>query len=211
MHEIQIMEQEIELPKIEGVNIVVPEFIKEILAEITFQARKSPDINQHSGVSCRVSIRSYEAITGSAIKRCLTVGEKTAVPRITDIESILPAITGKLELEYEIADSNAHEVIENLIKRSIKIVFDEHFEIKDLAPVVESFKNGMSAEISSEQPSEDYMDGYKIINGLKSAVATLVEPENNAMASSAIEFILEGLHLSNKLNREVVQKGFIYK
>lgn len=211
MHEIQIMEQEIEIPEIEGIKIVVPDFIKEILAEITFQARKSAEINQHSGVSCRVSIRSYEAIVGSAIRRCLKLGEKFAVPRITDIESSFPAIVGKLELEYEIPDSDQIEVLERLVKHAIKIVFDEHYDIKDLSSIVESFKNGMSAEISQDQRSEDYMDGYKIINGLKNAVKTIVDPENHAQASSVIEFILEGLHLSNKLNREVIQKGFIYK
>jgi len=209
--EIQIMEQEIQPLIIDGIKIHVPEFIKEILAEITFQARKSNDINQHSGVSCRVSIRSCEAIVGSAVKRCLAVDEKAAVPRITDIESTFPAIIGKLELEYEIPDSNDLEVLENLAKSAVKIVFDEHFNIDDLMPIVDSFQNGMSAEISIEQPSEDYMDGYNIINGLKEAVKTLVDPTNSARAASAIEFILEGLHLSNKLNREITHKGIIYK
>lgn len=210
-HEIQIMDQEIQTPNMEDVEILVPDFIKEILAEITFQARKSTDINQHSGVSCRVSIRSYESIIGSALKRCLALDEKTAVPRITDIESIYPAIIGKVELEYEVPDSNDLEILENLTKHALKIVFDEHFNTEDLIPIVESFKNGMSAEISSEQSSEDYMDGYKVITGLEDAVKTLVDPKNPAQASSAIEFILEGLHLSNQLNREALKKGMVYK
>ena len=210
-HEIRIMDQEIATPAIDGVKVDIPDFIKEIIAEITFQARKSTDINQHSGVSCRVSIRSYEAIVGSAIKRCLQVDEKKAVPRITDLESTYPAILGKLELEYEVPDTNDFDILDGLSKRAVKMVFDEHFDIEDLLPIVESFKNGMSAEISSTQPSEDYMDGYKVINGLRDAVKTLVDPDNPALASSAIEFVLEGLHLSNKLNRETVQSGFLYK
>jgi magnesium chelatase subunit I len=209
--EIQIMDQEIAMPQIDGVSVDIPDFIKEIIAETTFQARKSTDVNQHSGVSCRVSIRSFEAIVGNAIKRCLMVNEKKAVPRITDLESTFPAILGKLELEYEVPDSNDLDILENISKRAVKIVFDEHFDLKDLLPIVDSFKKGMSAEISSTQPSKDYMDGYKVIDGLKDAVKTLVDPDNPAMASSAIEFVLEGLHLSNKLNRETLESGYLYK
>lgn len=209
--EIQIMDQEIAMPRIDGVSVDIPDFIKEIIAETTFQARKSTDVNQHSGVSCRVSIRSFEAIVGNAIKRCLLVNEKKAVPRITDLEATFPAILGKLELEYEVPDSNDLDILENISKRAVKIVFDEHFDLKDLLPIVDSFKKGMSAEISSTQPSKDYMDGYKVIDGLKDAVKTLVDPDNPALASSAIEFVLEGLHLSNKLNRETLESGYLYK
>ena len=145
------------------------------------------------------------------MKRCLISGEKTAVPRITDIEAAFPAIIGKLELEYEIPDGNHYDILENIAKEAVKIVFDERFEVEDLTPIVESFNNGMAAEISSDQSSEDYMDGYKVINGLKDAVKTLVDPENPAHAASAIEFILEGLHLSNKLNRDIENRRIIYR
>ncbi len=210
-YEIRIMEQEFEKPEINGIKIHTPDFIKEILAEITFQARKSADVNQHSGVSCRVSIRSYETIIGNAVKRCLLVGETEAVPRITDIDAVFPAISGKIELEYEIPDDTGNNILETLVKRAVKIVFDQYFKIEDLSPIIDSFKNDMSAEISSNQPSEDYMDGYHVIKGLKKAVHQLVEPDKPALAASAIEFILEGLHLSNKLNREVLQKGIRYR
>ena len=210
-HEIMIMEQEMQKPGIDGISVHTPDFIKEILAQITFCARKSTDINQHSGVSCRVSIRSYEAAIGSAVKRCLITGEKTAVPRITDIESAFPAIIGKLELEYEIPDSDHHDILENISKQAVKIVFDEYFKVEDLLSIVESFQNGMEAEISRDQSSTDYMDGYNVINGLKDAVKTLVDPEDSAYAASAIEFILEGLHLSNKLNREIDNRRITYR
>ncbi|MFO7962639.1 MAG: hypothetical protein R6U50_01840 [Desulfobacterales bacterium] len=210
-YEIRIMEQEAEKYEIDGIKVKIPDYIKEILAEITFQARKSTDINQHSGVSCRVSIRSYEAMVGNAVKRCLMVGETEAVPRITDLEAAFPAISGKVELEYEVADAAGRDILEKLTQRAVKIIFDQHFKSEDLSPVVNSFKNDMSAEISSEQPSEDYMDGFHVIEGLKDAVRHLVKPDEPALAASAIEFILEGLHLSNKLNREVSQKGIRYR
>ena len=196
---------------IDGLKTRVPDFIKEILAEITFQARSSSEINQHSGVSCRVSIRSYESILGSAVRRCLELGEKSVTPRITDIESTFPAITGKLELEYEVADGKEGELLGELSKRAIKAIFDEHFKLEDLSDIVESFERGMTAEISRFLPSEAYMEGFRVLPGMKEAVGTLVDPENPAESSSAIEFILEGLHLSNKVNREVIDDRVVYK
>ncbi|MCG6536174.1 MAG: hypothetical protein L7F78_16110, partial [Syntrophales bacterium LBB04] len=92
--EIAIMDQEAVIPRLDSIEASSPDFMKEIIAEITFQARSSPEINQHSGVSCRISIRGYEAILGSAVRRCLELGEAQAVPRITDIEASYPAIVG---------------------------------------------------------------------------------------------------------------------
>lgn len=208
--EIEIMEQETRDMSVGEIKVDVPDFIKGILAEITFQARTSPEVSQHSGVSCRASIRSHESIIGSALRRCIEFGESKAVPRITDLESAFPAIVGKLELEYE-ATGNEDELVEDLARRAVKIIFDEHFKLEDLASIIESFDNGMGAEVSQLFPSEDYMDGLKVIPGMKAAVETLVNPDSPPEASAAIEFILEGLHLSNKLNREITEKRRIYK
>ena len=209
--EIEIMEQEARLSSSDTLEIHVPLFIKDILAEMTIQARTSPDISQHSGVSCRATIRSFEAIMGSAFQRCLELGEKKLVPRITDIESTFPAIEGKLELEYGGKDKKTSEIVEELARRAVKVVFDERFNVEDLSPLVDSFNNGIGAEVSQLIPSKEYMDGLKNVPGLKEAVKSLVDPEDPSEASSAIEFILEGLHLSNKLNREVVAGKRIYK
>ena len=209
--EIKIMEQEVRRPVIDAREIKVPDFIKEILAEITFQARSSADISQQSGVSCRVSIRSYEAIMGSAVRRCLEFSEEKAVPRITDIESAFPAIMGKLELEYEAVDRNEMDIVEKLARRAIKVIFNTYYNEEDLSSIVNAFQNGVAAEVSMSLPSNEYMDGYKVIPGMRDAVKMLVDPDDPPEASSAMEFILEGLHLSNKLNREDVKGGFIYK
>ncbi len=211
-HEIKIMEQEARPLKIDGIETQIPQFIKDILAEITFQARSSTEINQHSGVSCRVSIRSYEAIVGSALRRCIELGETKVVPRITDIESTFPAITGKLELEYEVADSKEADILGDLSRRAIKVIFDEYFSPdKDLAKIIESFDRGMTAEISQHLPSTAYMEGFKVIPGMREAVQTLVDADSPPEASAAIEFILEGLHLSNKVNREILRDRVVYK
>lgn len=209
--EIEIMEQEARSITQKDVACHVPSFIKEILAEMTMQARISPDISQHSGVSCRITIRSFEAIMGSALRRCLALKENKLVPRITDIESTFPAVMGKLELEYGGQDKKESEIVEDLAKRAVKVVFDEHFKVDRLSSIVDSFNNGIGAEVSQSIPSEEYMDGMKNVPGLHDAVKALVNPKDPVEASSAIEFILEGLHLSNKLNREVVEGVKIYK
>jgi magnesium chelatase subunit I len=210
-HEIEIMAQEFRRLPLEGFDIRVPAFIKEILAEITFQARSSSEINQHSGVSCRVSIRSYEAILGSAIQRSLQLGETLAVPRITDIESIFPAIAGKIELSYEVADANGDEVVEDLAKRAIKTIFDQHFTVEELAEIIQAFKKGLSAEISQDQPSEAYLQGVHLIPGMRPAVTKIVDGSCGPEVAAALEFVLEGLHLSNALNRETLAGRVIYK
>lgn len=209
--EIAIMDQEVRPPEFENLKIYVPKFIKEILAETTFQARNSSEINQKSGVSCRVSIRSTEAIMGSALRRCYELGEKKAVPRITDLRSTFPAILGKLELEYEAVDSNEEDIIEELSNRAIKLVFDEYFKVDEMSGIVESFRNGKTVEASQILSSNAYMDAYKSISGLKKAVQSLVEDDNPPDVSAAVEFILDGLHLSNQLNREINGDERVYK
>jgi magnesium chelatase subunit I len=178
---------------------------------MTLQARHSSEISQHSGVSCRVSIRGFETIIGSAIARCLAMNEATAVPRITDLESIYPSMRRKLELEYEVEEKKIDQVLETLKSSALKTIFDEHFNLEDLSAVIKAFSNGMSAEVSRALPSSEYLDGFTVIPGLKKAVQSLADPAVPAEAASAIEFILEGLHLSKKLNREAHEKGAIYR
>jgi magnesium chelatase subunit I len=127
------------------------------------------------------------------------------------MKAIYPAITGKVELEYESADSNEAEIVDDLAKRAIKTVFDEHFQVEELTPLVESFNSGIGAEVSTVLPSSEYLDIYQRITGMKQAVSTLVDTDDPGEISSAVEFVLDGLYLSNKLNREEKGEGLIYK
>ena len=210
-HEIKIMEQESRFIELEGIEAYTPPFIKEILAEITFQAPKSTSINQHSGVSCRVSIRGFEAIHGSALRRCLTTGEAKRVPRISDIEMVFPAITGKLEMEYDVEDRTETELLADLSKRAIKTVFNKYFKLDQLASIIQSFETGLQVTASQFQPSREYSQIFDAVPGLADAVQKLVDPTDPAASASAIEFIFEGLHLSNRINRDVVNEEIVYK
>ncbi|MCI0482834.1 MAG: AAA family ATPase [Candidatus Dadabacteria bacterium] len=209
--EMVIMEQEAYVPEIEGFSLRVPRFIKEIIAELSFQARSSGDINQRSGVSVRTTIANYESVIAAAEKRGIVLGEREVAPRITDFPSIVPSTSGKIELEYLGEDATEGAVVEKLIKRSIKTVFDSYFPSLDaLADVIKSFEHGY-VEVADVMPSEDYIMGVREIKGLQGCIDSLGVSESPAEIAAAVEFTLEGLHLNNKLNKEDVRGKIIYK
>ncbi len=209
--EIIIMEQEAFVPDIDGITLRVPRFIKEIIAEISFQARGSADINQRSGVSVRTSIANYESVIAAAEKRGIRLGEREVAPRITDFPSIVQSTSGKIELEYLGDDSSEAAVVEKLIRRSIKTVFDGYFPSLDfMSELIKSFEHGY-VEVADVMPSEDYMMGLREIKGLQGCVDSLGVAESPAEIAAAVEFTLEGLHLNNKLNKENVRGKIIYK
>lgn len=209
--EIGIMEQEAFIPDIGGCTLRVPNFIKEIIAEISFQARNSNDINQRSGVSVRTTIANYESIIAASGKRSIKLGEREVAPRITDFTAMVPSTTGKIELEYLGEDASEAEVVDKLIKRSIKTVFDAYFPSLDImAELIESFEHGY-VEVSDTMHSGDYIEGVKEIKGLRKCIDTLGVKDSPAEIASAVEFTLEGLHLNNKLNKENVGGRITYR
>jgi magnesium chelatase subunit I len=209
--EIKIMTQEARILPRDGYCVKVPQFIKNIIAEITFQARASHEINQRSGVSVRTTIANYETIIANAEKRAINIGEREVAPRITDLPALIPSTAGKIELEYLGEDTSEGNVIDNLIKRAIKNVFDSYFPAHNIFPeLLESFEHGY-VEVANTMPSDEYLIGLKEIKGLEKCINRLEIDGSSAEIASAIELILEGLHLSNKLNKEIVQGKIIYR
>ncbi|MBI2988824.1 MAG: magnesium chelatase [Deltaproteobacteria bacterium] len=201
--EIAIMEQEAGPASQRSQPVRVPEFMKEILAHMTFEARKSSDINQASGVSVRVTISNYESMISNAEKRALRLKEGEVVPRISDLHSVLASTGGKIEMEYVGEEKKEEELVEKLLNRAISKVFDQYFSVNSLQKVVDYFNSGWGVEVSDAMLSEDYMEGIKEIPGLKDAIRSLGTLESPALMAAATEFILEGLHLHQKLNKEV--------
>ncbi len=189
-----------------------PEFIKEIIAEITMGARKNPDVNQRSGVSVRMTIANYENLMSNAEKRAIVNGEKETVPRLSDFHSLFASTNGKIEFEYTGEDKKDSEMINKIISKAVKTVFERYFTPDTLESVVESFKNGWVAEVSDVMPSGEYMDCLEEIKGLKKNVSKLLNgSKSNAQIASAIEFIFEGLHLYNKLNKNEADNRIVYR
>lgn len=201
--EIAIMEQEATLLNQRSHAVEVPQFMKEILAYFTFEARKSSEINQASGVSVRMTINNFESMISNAEKRALRLKEREVVPRVSDLHSLLASTNGKIEMEYVGEDRKEDELVEKLLNRAILKVFDHFFNMNSLQKIVEYFNTGWGVEVSDVMASEDYLEGIKEIPGLKEAIRSLGPMEAPALMASATEFILEGLHLHQKLNKEI--------
>src|SRR5205085_7702663 len=127
-HEIGIMEQESSTFDDEDYTVSVPAYMKEIVAEITRLARRSPDVNQRSGVSVRASIADYESLLANAMRRSIRLKETDVVPRISDLPFVIPTISGKVELET-VEDGREDQIIEKLIQSGVVAVFNRYYNI----------------------------------------------------------------------------------
>ncbi len=203
VHEISIMEQETTRFEDDKYEVTVPDYMKEIVAEITRLARRSPDINQRSGVSVRASIADYESLLANAFRRAIRTGERDVVPRISDLPHIMPTLTGKIEFDT-VEDGKEEQILEKFIQAATVAVFNRHFNVVDLEEVVTKFKSGTSVEVSDTQHSKEYVKTVKQVDGLDRAVAKLEPGENVALIAAGVEFILEGLHLNKRLNKDRV-------
>ena len=190
-------------------SIVVPEFMKEILAEITAQARASSEINQRSGVSVRVSISNYETLLSNAVRRAIRHGDALACPRISDLPYIVASFGGKIELET-FEEGREGRVMEDLTKRAVQRIFGGYFDPEELDDTVMAFDLGNTAETGSEKRASDYPALVNNLEGMAAAVARLTDNPAPEVISSAAEFILEGLHLNRKLNCQRTSLGYLY-
>jgi magnesium chelatase subunit I len=201
-HEIDIMEREMLSFADDTYTVNVPPYMKEIVAEITRLARRSPDVNQRSGVSVRASIADYESLLANAMRRSIRLGEDEVVPRVTDLPYIVPAISGKVELET-VEDGREEQIIEKLIQGAVVAVFNRNFNVGELEEVVARFKSGISVEVSDSLPSADYARIVRQVEGMERAVQKL-GGGSPAQQAAAVEFVLEGLHLNKRLNKDRV-------
>jgi magnesium chelatase subunit I len=208
--EIAIVEQEWQRFTDGDVNFYVPDYVKEVIAEITHLARKSPDIGQRSGVSVRVSITNMETVVSNAIRRAITLGEKLAVPRISDLPYIVASTTGKVEMEgFE--EKNEQKIIDDLTKKAVLMVFNRYFQFDELDPIVKQFNSGFNVETSENMNAKSYVRYVKEIPGMAKAVKKMTDTETPEIMASVVEFILEGAHLNKRLNKTKVEGKTVYK
>ena len=206
--EISIMDQErAKFP--DEANLLVPDFMKQIIGQVTVQARQSSEINQRSGVSVRVSIANYETLLSNAVRRSIRQGDQVACPRISDLPYILASFGGKIELET-FEEGRETKVMEDLIRRATLKVHGEYFDNQDLEDIVVSFGEGTKVETGSEKNPQGYLVFLEEINGLSAAVGRLTNDNHPEVVASGIEFVLEGLHLNRRLNCQKTGTGFRY-
>jgi magnesium chelatase subunit I len=192
-----------------GYQITVPQFMKEIVAETTNLARSHTDINQHSGVSVRMSIANYESLISNALRRTILLRENDVVPRISDLHAMLPSSNGKIELET-VEDGQEGQIIEELIKKAVQKVFSQRFKPEDFAEFLQNFASGNSLEVSDSMPTAAYTQKLNGMSGLTKALERLNGSASSAMTAAALEFILEGLHLNKKLNKKLMEGEISY-
>tara|TARA_B100000809_G_scaffold15149_1_gene13701 strand:+ start:166 stop:1560 length:1395 start_codon:yes stop_codon:yes gene_type:complete len=203
LEEITIMEQEQRKLDLGEYREDVPPFMSQLIAEITQQARRSPDINQRSGVSVRASVSNYEALLANALRRAIELGEQDVVPRISDLPFIMPSLQGKVEFEA-MEEGREEKIMERLFQDATKAVFSRFTEGINLEPLALQFADGIHVTTGESLPSNDYEDIIKKIDGLAEAIEILVPGANTANRASAVEFILDGLHLNQRLNKDRV-------
>jgi magnesium chelatase subunit I len=209
--EIAIMEQEVPARDRDGRELRMPGFMKELLAQLTMEARACEEINQSSGVSVRVTINNYESVISNAEKRAVRCRENEIVPRITDLHAILASTSGKIELEYAGEDKREDDLIDRLMNRAMLKVFDRAIALDSLKTVVDYFEGGGGVEVSDRMPAADYLEGVRGIPGLRDAITTLGPFESPALMAAASEFVLEGLHVHRKLNKDREGGRFTYR
>ena len=207
--EIAIMEAERTAFPVDGVRTVSPEYMKQIVAELTHLARASSDISQRSGVSVRVSICNYENLLSSALKRAIRLDETLAVPRVSDLGALAASTTGKIELETA-GDGGEDKILPRLVHKAVLNVFNRSFNAAELAEVVKGFEGGAVIQASDTMPSAEYVKQAGQMPGLRAAAAKLGATEPAAVAA-AMEFVLEGLHLGKKLNKDVQAGRYRYR
>jgi magnesium chelatase subunit I len=186
-----------------GGALQVPEFVREVVEEIAFQAREDKKIDKRSGVSQRLPISLLENVVSNAERRALLSGEELTVPRVTDIYAALPAITGKFELEYEGELRGADNVARDVIRAAVGNVFNGYFAGADLRQVAEWFDLGGSLQVDDTLSAVELLRRTKQVQGLQELThhAGVKQPAAPPTVAAAVDFILEGLYAQKKITR----------
>jgi magnesium chelatase subunit I len=206
---IAITEQEAWLDRSSPVEVRVPDYIRHVAEQLAFLAREDKRVDKRSGVSQRLPISALENVVSNAERRALKAREAVAVPRILDLYSALPAITGKLELEYEGELKGGDTVARELIRTAVGKVYDHYFEGANMSQVIQWFDLGGSLKLDESIDSAAMVKQLSGIQGLMEKTKTLGLSANepDPVRSSAAEFILEGLYAHRRISRNE-ERGF---
>jgi magnesium chelatase subunit I len=208
--EMDVIDQEARVAPAGDLVVTVPDFMTEIVAELSQQARRSPHVNQRSGVSVRLSVANYETLVANATRRALRNGEHEVVPRISDLDSLVASSAGKIEIET-VDDGREGQVLERIVKTSVLEVFRATVPTEKLGTLVSAFEDGRVVHTGADVPSAEYADLLGSMTGLRDALADLGVGETPAGVASAVEFVLEGLHLSKRLNKDSIGGKTTYR
>jgi magnesium chelatase subunit I len=199
---VEIMEQEAGIDLGGDYPVVVPYFMKEIIEQVSVCARKSKYVDHQSGVSARFSIANYRTMVASARHRSVRLGEKPAVPRISDLGHLVASSLGKLELDMMGSQQMSEkQVLDALIAEAIKTVFAEYVEKTGLEEIAQVFGKGVKIEVGDTLPSSHYADRLKRVPRAWEKAFEVNASESAPVRASCVEFILAGLYASDRISR----------
>ncbi len=208
--EVAIVRQEAQLPTTEK-QIVVPWFMDDIVARVSHVARRSQVINQHSGVSVRLSIANYETVVANALRRSLRTHEETVVPRVSDLSALVQSTQGKIEIDA-IDDTDPGLLIAGLVSLAVRQCFAENVALQESGDIVEAFASEVIVHVGDDLPSTAYLEVLANIPVLEPPVRRIAGPSAGpAEMAAALEFVLEGLHLTKRLAKDASGARALYR
>ncbi|HAA72350.1 MAG: magnesium chelatase [Planctomycetaceae bacterium] len=208
---IEILEQEAGIETQGPYPVAVPYFMREIIEQITIQARKSKFIDQQSGVSARFSLANYRTMVASARQRAVAIGEQPAVPRISDLGHLYSSSLGKLELDLMGSHQmSERQVLDAVVSEAIGIVFQEYVDKHGLEAIGEIFGKGVKVEVGDALPSSQYAERLKRVPPVWDKAFEVNASADDAMRASCVEFVLAGLHSLDQVSRAQVHGQVTY-
>jgi magnesium chelatase subunit I len=200
--EMHIVRQEARTSSIGNVVVQWPEFMEEIISTISHTARASTHVSQRSGVSVRLSVSNYETLAANAVRRALRVGETNVAPRVSDLVALAASTAGKIEIE-SMEEGRESIILENIVKAAVLQVFKQRVTSEKIRDVLAAFDEGVIAHAGEDVSSADYIELFATVPALRDLVGLLAPADaSQATQASAVEFVLEGLHLSKRLNKD---------
>jgi magnesium chelatase subunit I len=199
---IEIMEQEAGIDVGGAYPVQVPYFMKEIVEQISICARKSKYVDHASGVSARFSIANYRTMVASARQRGVRLGERPAVPRVSDLGHLYASSMGKLELDMMGSHQmSERQVLEAIQAEAVKTVFEEYVDKHGLSEIADVFGKGVKVEVGDLLPSAHYAERMKRVPRAWEKAFEVNPSESEAVRASCVEFVLAGLYASDRISR----------
>ncbi len=208
--EMEIAAAEVTPLEAENISIVVPEFMSEIVAQFSHVARASNQVNQRSGVSVRMTVTNLETLIANATRRALKRGENEVVPRVSDLAALASSTAGKIEID-SLEEGRDEQIVNRMLSEAVLEVFTDSFQDDPasaaLDEVVASFEEGLVAYAGDDVSTNEYVELLKSNTALAKSATVLAGESPPEVMASAVELILEGLHLSKRLNKDTSKPG----
>ena len=208
--ELAIVLNEASLPAT-AVPIIVPWFIERSIVQISQLARRSQLLNQRSGVSVRLSIANYESVVANALRRALRTGADAVVPRVSDLAAVVASTQGKIEIEA-MEEGREAEVVAQLVAAAVLAVFRERVVLEDAADVIATFDDEVVVHVGDDLAAAEYTQVLAALPALVPATSRIAgDDAGDEEMAAALEFLLEGLHLTKRLSKDASGPRALYR